>query len=191
MEIIWYKNPLATVIKIDDQDRELMRAKIENDTLWGYVYHAQFRANPKLDRYDKDEAIKQLVSIDHDRVDKRVDEMLEFYTADLEGVHIGDCTCVPCSCTKCYAEYMLGVDTIEGLGKHEASSISSAFEKHGDIDAVIESLDNYKVQPFAENKAWHGGQFTEEYYNSWISEWTLQAKRAAEWLKNYKEEHGF
>jgi hypothetical protein len=47
MEIIWTQNPLAAVINIDDRDRELMRAKIELDTLWGYVHNAKFRADPK------------------------------------------------------------------------------------------------------------------------------------------------
>ncbi len=189
MEIIWKKNPLATVINIDDRDRELMRAKIELDTLWGYVHHAKFRADPKWKKYDEKEAIKQLVAIDHNRVDERVDEMMEFYEADLHGVHVGDCTCVPMSCSKCYAEYILGVDTIAGLGKHEGAKLSGYFDNYYEIDDVLEALDNYKVEPFADNKAWQNGKFTEEYYNSHIPRWTAEAKNAAEWLREYKRKH--
>lgn len=191
MEIIWKKNPLATVIKIDDRDREYMRVKIEVDELWNKVYHVKFLADPKWKRHDPEKAIKEIIAIDHVKIDKRINELMEYYENDLRQVHCGDCTCVPVSCTKCYAEEMLGINTIEGLGNHEGYKLISYFSKYNEIDDVLNALDNYKVEPFAENKAWRNSNFTEEYYNSWIPEWTAQAKSAAVWLRKYKEEHGF
>jgi len=189
MEIIWNKNPLATVINIDDRDRELMRAKIKYDELWSDVCRIRFLADPKWKRHDPEEAIKQIISIDHRELNDRVDELMEYYESSLHQVHCGDCTCVAASCSKCSAEELLGIDTIAGLGKHEGAKLSGYFSKYAEIDEVLEALNNYRVTPFVENKAWQNGRATEEYYNSHIPRWTREAKNAAEWLRDYKNRH--
>ena len=58
------------------------------------------------------------------------------------------------------------------------------------IDDVLEYLKNYKAKSFEEaGESWQ--KFSREYYDGWIPVWEAQAKRAYEWLSEYKVNHGF
>src|SRR6185369_3125953 len=57
-----------------------------------------------------------------------LDQHVSDYVVELAGEHSGDCVCFPCSCVKCHAESLLGVDTIPGLGKHSAYKVGAAFK---------------------------------------------------------------
>lgn len=54
-------------------------------------------------------------------LDERTNMLHESYLEDLNGWHVGDCTCVPCSCGKCHAENLVGVDTLSIDGSILAS----------------------------------------------------------------------
>lgn len=199
MNIIWNPNPLRTVIEVDDADKAIMRDKIMIEELRNFIYDLEHRFDEESKRYDPESVVKALRDYDHKKMHERVEKRLEEAVAELKSIHVGDCTCIPCSCFKCHAEYYLNVDTLEGLGKHEASNIISAFGGYGEegagdvftIDQALENLKNYKVEPFEENEAWKGSRFTKEYYDSWIPEWEKQHKRAYEWLLDYKNKHMF
>jgi hypothetical protein len=51
---------------------------------------------------------------------------LEYLREALTDQHVGDCTCVACSCIKCHAEQLAEVDTLPGLGKHSTRLLGSA-----------------------------------------------------------------
>jgi hypothetical protein len=121
-------------------------------------------------------------------IDKRCDQLLEHYVTELQGHHVGDCTCVACSCSKCHAESLLGINTISGLGKHPANSINGAFGKDNQksIDEAIDYLANYKIDPANyTGEAWKklGG------YEQFVPRWLAETKHAHDWLVNYKNEH--
>lgn len=75
---------------------------------------------------------------------KVTDEEVEWVVRGLRTEHGGDCTCIPCSCRKCWAEEYLGIDTIAGLGKHSAAKIQGAFKIGKTIDAAIDILSEEK-----------------------------------------------
>lgn len=102
-----------------------------------YIYYQ----NPLRTKVILDEQEKEIFRLRCEREGLKAKDYLPY----LEGYHMGDCTCVPASCPKCYAESLLGVDTIEGLGKYEAGKIHDVFCPHNDfdertIDEVLEEL---------------------------------------------------
>lgn len=117
-------------------------------------------------------------------MDRRVDEIFNYYIDNLKGSHAGDCTCCPCSCEKCHAEVLLGIDTIKGLPKHAANAIESESKKFNSIDEVINSLDNYV--PDRTEGGWD--KETDERWNHFVPRFIEHSKLACEWLKHYKED---
>lgn len=146
MKITYTPNPLATIIELDDHDKEVLRLKLIVDTLT-----------------EREEVV--------------------FFTEALLEPHCGDCTCVPCSCLKCYAEQLFGINTIKGLRKHEATKIDAAFRSGKTIDEAIEALANYEVKTMASKN------FTQEELDKLMPIWRKQARQAGVWLKAYKAEH--
>ena len=100
---------------------------------------------------------------------------------------MGDCTCVPCTCYRCLVESMLGIDTIKGLGKHEANAVQGAFCKDGKktIEEAIATLEADKE--YIKPATWPDSVG----YEIHIPRWESERKRATEWLKKYKEVHNF
>jgi hypothetical protein len=206
MNIIWNKNPLCTVIELTEQEQELFKLKIRVKELEETIFEAHFEFD-HLDWYNKaikpktlEEAVQNVKkNLDPSYIygegehegkglDARVNELFEYYMADLQGSHVGDCTCVPCSCTKCHAEDLLGLNTIKGLGKHSAYKIDSAFGKNNErtIDEALEHLKNYKVTPPTENlEGWARAGGWEQH----VPRWTAEAKAAYEWLLAYRQAH--
>jgi len=181
MDIIWNPNPLKTRVEIDDRDRQMMRLKIENNFLFGRLYDAY----TNVGRYS-------IETLETD-MEAHVDRMLSYAEKCLRSdeQHCGDCTCVPASCGKCRAEGYLGIDTIEGLGKHEAGYISRSFIGGRTIEKALDYLENYEVGAETRETFITQHKYTEEQFAALAESWKKQADRAYEWLKNYGEEHGF
>lgn len=191
MKIIYNKNPLLTVVELDENEKKEFWYKIKIKEMEELLFSAHhFIEDPK----HQDSAKKYLepsyyMSEDgKSQLDERCDELLAIFLADLGGIHSGDCTCVPASCTKCYAESILGIDTIKGLSKYSANKINTAFGKDNEksIDEVLDSLLNYKpIISAQEQKKWDniGG------YDKHLPKWQLDAQKAYDWLLNYKKEY--
>lgn len=145
MIINYHPNPLRTTVDLDDDDRQRLRLKLIIEELEERIYGAHFHLEPG-DSFDPVEALKELDvdSLESESFDKRIDKLLNHYTEELQGIHCGDCTCVPCSCSKCHAEHLLGIDTTKGLHKHPAHYINSAYcDGRETLDEALEHLANY------------------------------------------------
>jgi hypothetical protein len=205
MKYTYYHNPLRTRVYLDEHEKEILRLKYKEDYLkeiiFGVKYHLEKNPteviecpNPHMNgktnwQLAKDEIPENIYSEEFNkRLIERADEMIN----ELEnGYHVGDCTCVPCSCFKCAAEYTMDIDTIKGLGKHEAAMIGSYFSPHHDfdertIDDVLEKLKNYEP---VKGPAWD--RYTQEEFDKHVPRWKQEAQNAYKWLLNYKNEHGF
>ncbi len=186
MKIIYQSNPLTTIVELDDNDREILRLKLIIENLEDRIYGAHFDLEPG-DRFDAEAARRELdvESLEDEPLNERINKMLGYCLDELHGTHCGDCTCVPCSCLKCHAEYLLGIDTIKGLGKHPAHYVNSAFsEGRTTLDEAIAWLSAYKP---VKNKSWEG--ISQEEFDRHIPRWTEEARLACEWLKNYQQKH--
>jgi hypothetical protein len=196
MRIAWAENPLETRVELDAADRLLLRAKLKVEYLEDRIVSAYFELTPKhTSHVDADARVvraAQILDIDYvlddeARDGKTLTEWLEAQAADYEqellGKHVGDCTCVPCSCTKCHAENMLGVDTVRGLGKHSAYKIDSAFANGASIHEAVERLANYKPTHDP------ASSWPREDWEKHVPRWIEEGKRAHAWLAAYRDEH--
>lgn len=189
MKIIWNPNPLCTTVDVDDVDRERMCMFLQNeaytDLLCDITFELENKDKPPLSH----EEILRLASkwrkiCDMDETHSEIQALV----TELQYSHGGDCTCVAASCMKCFAETALGINTIKGLGKEEASNIMIAFLGGNTIDDAIEAL---KI-PYSydtKNSAWD--KYPREEYEKHIPRWEEERTRAHAWLLNYKEEHNF
>lgn len=192
MKITYNKNPLFTTIDLDENDKKELWYKIKVAELEELLSSTHFYLEEgkyfNLERARKEADPEYYCTDEKSPLDKRCDELLEHYVSELQSRHIGDCTCLACSCSKCHAESLVGIDTIPGLGKHSAHKIDGAFGKHNEktIDEAIDSLANYDPKPSDPNSdGWKklGG------YEQYIPRWKAEAKNAHDWLVNYKNEH--
>lgn len=196
MKILWTENPLETRVELDDADRLLLRERIRVEYLKDLIYNAYFTLKPLegAEIPDRERIERAFLALDVYYVfddetrdgksfDVYLDEQLAYYTAALTEKHCGDCTCVPASCSKCYAESLLGIDTIRGLGKHSAYKIDSAFAGGASIDEAVERLANYQPK-YDPNSKW-----PREDWEKHVPRWVEEGKRAHAWLVAYRDEH--
>ena len=195
--IEWAPNPLFTKVILDERAKTEFKLRLIIDHVSMDLFGAYFNLNKEKwpEHYDPERALSELKPIfetgaksDDDHIEVLAkDASYEWYLEELTGAHGGDCTCVACSCPKCRAENILGIDTIRGLGKHEASKILDAFGGYDNarpLDQAIEHLENYKP---VRTGAWQ--KFPQEDFDKHVPRWTEEGKRALAWLKQYRADH--
>lgn len=203
--IIWHPNPLRTVVQLDEHERIVLRLKLEIERLQDRMGSADLDLDPEWRaKHHADRTAEEAIAAARRTLNcgfsiygephggktfaQNLDELLEHYVTELVGTHDGDCTCVPCSCSKCHAEHLVGVNTTEGLGKHPGSRIKSAFwrpkgQPERTLDEAIERLRDYEP---VMHDGWPGG--TEDFQKH-VPRWRAEAKHAHEWLVAYKAAH--
>lgn len=205
MKIIWAMNPLKTVVELDDADKRYLRERIKTELLEDRITSASLTLDPKHQAWlaERGHGLTSEQVLDAARghldlaylfdaergpdgqtFDEYLDLRLARYVAGLAEDHEGDCVCVPCSCMKCHAESLIGINTIAGLGKHSASKIGHAFRGGASIDQAVQRLVTYR--PIWEpGRGWNSREDFERHVPRWIEE----GKRALEWLVAYRDEH--
>ena len=123
--------------------------------------------------------------------DECVQECIELATGSLQSAHMGDCTCCPFSCEKCRAEGYLGIDTMPGLYKHDATKVEGAFGDGRNIHEAIEWLANYDQHLAAtpDDKKYKGTPQHIAIWDSAAPRWEMEGSRAHAWLVKYRDEH--
>jgi hypothetical protein len=137
MKITYNKNPLRTTVELDEHEKEILWYKVKVKEMEEDMLSAQFHLtqekyydmNKVKEHLDPEYFMSNGPGEEKSGLDQRVDMLTTFYISQLMGWHCGDCTCVPCSCLKCAAEELIGIDTIKGLSKHQATKIDSASVK--------------------------------------------------------------
>jgi hypothetical protein len=187
MKINWAENPLETTVTMTADERENFRLKCIIEARTDRLASAHFALVEG--QYFSLERARRYVSIyDKDGEIIEDDGGFSWMVNELQGgAHCGDCTCFPASCGKCQAEGILGIDTIEGLGKHSAHKIGGLYRSGKTLPDVIKALENYEPGQMDPNQAeaWKrvGG------YEMHIPRWKAEAKAAHKWLVDYREQH--
>ncbi|TLX16590.1 hypothetical protein [Rhizobium sp. MHM7A] len=187
MEISWHQNPLRTTVCLTEQEKELFRLQVIvaelEENIGTAAFHLDTTERNKT-YFDPEEAFQYLgYAVEADVGDREYN----LYLSELEsGSHMGDCTCFPASCVKCHAESILGIDTIDGLGKHSAHKIYGSFSRDDatTIHDVIERLSDYEP---VRSGAWLN--MPEEAFNQHVPRWKAEAQRALTWLTSYRDRH--
>lgn len=189
MKITWNENPLDTKIELDDVDRKLLRARLQVESYKELLFDIEYALKGEDGPY-KSMVLQERVQDALDRIaeyekstNASIEEAAIDYEKELQGTHVGDCTCVPCSCSKCFAEEILEINTIAGLGKHSAYKVDSAVRKSGSISGAIEQLQNY--DPAYDPKS----NFDKATWDLHVPRWKKEAEHALNWLIAYREEH--
>lgn len=195
MKITYTPNPLNTIIELSEEEKKTLWYKIKVEQLQEAIENAEFYlSNQKFK--DEKKALSYLDTMyisgeddnEKSQLDKHCDTILNYYIADLQSSHAGDCTCFAASCTKCAAESLLGIDTIPGLRKHVAHNIMSAFGSNNEktLDEALASLEHFHIDPAkfdTDNWKKIGG------YEQYLPRWKEEHYEAFLWLSHYKEKH--
>lgn len=182
MRIEYKPNPSETIVHLDDSDKDRLENAVWESGIIDAAYSLYFN---KEDDTKFESGMKELYYAIEKEI--QIDDLVE----DLRYKHMGDCTCVPCSCMKCYAENKLGISTIKWFSKHSLYKIDNAFQKEGaTIDSVIEYLENDYEKTLKKEKPESWSKYSQEEYEFHFERWIREAKIAAKELRKYKEDVG-
>jgi hypothetical protein len=183
VNIEWKPNPFHTKITIDEKDKELMLLNYQNEqyTCLFCDLADKLESNPET---LTTEEFKKTLSKWEDICNLETNSPdIQYLYEYLDDVHYGGCLCIPMTCIRCFSEDLLGVSTLTA-GKHQAYKIESAFkDSETTIDEAIEYLE--KRPEYIRPENCNGD------YETNIPRWESERLKAVEWLKDYKEKHGF
>lgn len=193
MKINWNPNPLRTTIDLDDRDRQMILLYIQAEEYSDVLCSLDNWLERKTKKDDEPtlEKVHEKIQVWREIYNMKLDhEEVKAYEDYLQMGHGGDCVCWAVSCVKCRAEAALGLDTVRGLGPHEAAAVMGAFGKGQDktIDDAIETLKT-PIDATKRDPVWN--KYPLEEYTKNIPRWEAERVRALKWLEKYKEEHEF
>lgn len=132
MKIIYDRNPLHVKIYLDDKEKEIFKWKyiakqLEDDLS---IVQMFLEDGPGFSVQKALEFCREISDIE-----KYAVEALEALTDQ----HVGDCTAIPCSCAKCWAEGILEVYTAPP-SKMIGNAIFTAFQEAQSQDNITEAV---------------------------------------------------
>lgn len=185
MIIEWNQNPFLSKIIIDDKDKELMLLKYQNDTYIDLFCEMEVEIDRSIDS-QLSEQLKVLSKKWQKICNFDIDSPeIQFLFHSLDDEHCGDCICVPMTCTRCYAESLLGISTLPG-GQHEMRLIEGAFKPPE--TTITEAIQKLKKIPdyTAVPSNWDAEQYAKN-----IPRWEAHRLSAIITLEQYKKDHNF
>jgi hypothetical protein len=168
-KITYTSNPLNSVIELDQNQKREFYQLVKNYELKDIIYAIRYRLKEKIP--DTDDIIR-LCKLS--KSDEYVNQLYESLLDSLDDGHYGDCICVCCSCTKCMAEELLGINTIAGLEPHSANWISCSFSNGETLDEAIE----YLKEPLTRKQ---------DIKQSDYDRWSKERVDALHWLIEYRK----
>lgn len=182
MKITLTENPLNIKVELDDSEKLLFRAKLEIKDLEDTLFRVDLYLDENRQFFNLEKARKALsfTKLTDEQLavrSKCLDENAQHFIDELLLNHVGDCTCVAASCSKCHAESLLGIDTLGKIGKHELNYVDSAFRVEG-IETCEQAIQYLESNPPTVKEDWHKDH---------IERWTKEQLRAIEYLKKYSE----
>lgn len=184
MIIEWNQNPFLSKIVIDDNDKELMLLRYQNEVYTDLLYDIETEIDNIVDSHVS-EQLKVLSKKWYKICNFEIDSPeIQFLFHGLDDGHNGDCICIPMSCARCYSESLLGISTLPGAC-HEMRLIEGAFKTpETKITEAIENLE--KIPHYSHLASWGADD-----YKVHIPRWEAERISAVMVLTNYKNEHNF
>lgn len=152
MKIVYTENPLRSYVEMSEPEKDDFKLKLYN--WWRYDWEETEETAIKWTEHQYPYLITSLTSGEQ---------------------HFGDCTKVSCSCTKCQAEEILGINTTDGLSS--LHYISGAFpDTSTTIDQAIENLSREV-------------NYLEDWHQPHVERWNKERAAACISLVRYKNRH--
>jgi hypothetical protein len=196
------ENPLNAKIQLTESaKRELALLITINNLMENYVFTAGFYMNPRSGTLvdgvytprepDIEEAKEWMDSAE--RIywgdDKNQDftterclesDLVKYMFTALEDTHGGDCTCAPCSCDRCHAESLLGINTLPA-SKHVNRRLQSMWwDEYASLEQKTEAcLRKEEFEKKYPPKPWTPDQATKD-------RWDREAIEAARLWEEHK-----
>lgn len=171
MKITYQQNPLCTTVKLSEMEVEILRLRVKAEHLQEGLLIARMYLDGTFGKANHGKALDTARSYcAEDRESDFVEHRLKYCLESLMGTHVGDCTCMACSCDKCHTEELLGIDTIPGLWKHGGGAIYAAFshKENCTIDEAISYLGELRYDR---------------------TSWQENTVKSLEWLKQYRQRY--
>lgn len=188
MLITYNKNPLFTTIELNSFEQKELWYKIKINEMENLLLETSFHIQEN--QYFDIEQARNFVNEGYYSSDKNIkspldshcDILFKSYLESLMSFHVGDCTCIPCSCSKCVAESLLGINTIEYLTPHVAYKINLAFGRSNEntTEQAIYYLANYTPK---KDSSWDN--YSQEDFDKHIPRWIEESKKSHDYLVSY------
>lgn len=146
------ENPLHAKVTLSESAKREFTYRFALKQMEDMAWEVRFRcdeAHKALDPKRALEAVEDFTEFEgHDKYPEGSYEFweafankrgLDNYIHALNEEHGGDCTAVACSCIRCWAESLAGLNTFKG-GKHMGASISGMFAKKSNNPQVLEAI---------------------------------------------------
>lgn len=188
MKILWAPNPLNTVVELDGADKATLRHKVYIEELENRIVLACTDISPDgrtyLKKMGKGKPLKEhvadVIEMMIADVEAKVERQTAAAIAAMTESHHGDCIRECHTCTKCWAESLLGVDTLEGL-HGDASYFPEAFEEGRGLPEAIAYLAAYYPKP---SGSWVTSTRRTDF-DVHVPRWREEAAKAHTWLVAY------
>ena len=179
MKIRLAHNPLASTVELDQGELRALRLRVEIEDLedrllsaWALLAQGAPVDASKLRSECDCSFMAPPKSLERA---ERLDRIAAQHAAELMGEHFGDCVCAPCSCAKCRAESLAGVDTLGKVGKHELRMIEGVFGGPSPALTAQEAAARLD-EPLSASEDWHGAH---------LERWNAQRRQAARYMREH------
>lgn len=191
MKITYNSNPFATTVELDDTDRKYLSLAIQLEAALSSInsYRVLDTTKDNQREYQR-QHIERMNTIAFGTTS--TDAELKEYEEALLDVHTGDCVQCPCTCRKCLAEQMLGIDTLQGLSDPAiAGYLFFCFVEAGRIvDRNVSEVFDFLNTP-NQQKPDSWANYTQEEYEKHIPTFESHRLAALAWYTAYVTQHGF
>lgn len=183
MKITLKENPLFSTVELTDHEKEILMLKVEINDLDEHLGMAHLYLEKDGQFFDIEKARREvkIAGLDDQDASKRqvrLQEQTDHLIAALTDRHVGDCTCVPCSCAKCYAEQLVNADTLgSDASKYTLNYVNIAFNGDG-VTICEQAIQHLKDNP---------PKSTADWMTPHIERWTVSHSDAIRYLERHAE----
>lgn len=146
MKIIYTQNPLACEFHLDEHEQKLFRAKVQLEDYSDSLSEVTFILEQDPIDIARLKSICTWEGLFGEERDEELDRRAKIFEQEFLSEHCGDCTCVPASCSKCYALELIDgfkLDPTWKIGKHTGYILSHLFRKE-EIDTCDKAIAHLK-----------------------------------------------
>lgn len=175
-------NPLCTEVILDETEKLVLWARLYADAISNKLFTVKF-SYQENDKSRFEAELQEIEKYYGMTFEKHADLYLESSIEALRSFHVGDCTCVASTCSKCYAESYVGYYTHD-IPKHPGHHI---FQASFTVDRRLLEEDMRPVMEELSKKV----VAEEPWHELYVKKWQKEKDQARAYMEKHLKEHGF